>query len=305
MEFSKHRGQHFLTDKNIVKKIIAAAELAPTDTVLEVGPGLGVLTREILPRVARLVAVELDPLFVYELRKSFPEIESREGAEVSPRLEIIEGDILKMQVPDLFSSHEPRATSYKLITNLPYNITSAFLKKFLIEPPAPERIVVMLQKEVAERIIFTRTKNQEPISSPTNLLGLMCNLYAECSFVCNVSHAAFVPPPKVDSAVICLKPYSTGAFSAKWGLPREASAKKWGLPREASAKWGIDRGLAEDIVAFVSKFYAAPRKKMCGALGKSLREKCRNALVSIGENPDSRPAELTLQKWIELWKKLL
>ena len=61
MEFSKHRGQHFLTDKNIVKKIIAAAELAPTDTVLEVGPGLGVLTREILPRAKRLIAVELDP----------------------------------------------------------------------------------------------------------------------------------------------------------------------------------------------------------------------------------------------------
>jgi 16S rRNA (adenine1518-N6/adenine1519-N6)-dimethyltransferase len=276
MEFSKLRGQHFLTDKNVVKKIIAAAELAPDDVVLEVGPGLGVMTREILPRVKRLVAVELDPLFVRELRAEF--------AEDSPRPEIIEGDILKTRVANLFSSHAPRATSYKLITNLPYNITSAFLKKFLIEPPAPEQIVVMLQKEVAERILSVRTKNQEPISKPTNLLGLMCNLYAECSPICPVSAGAFVPPPKVDSAVICLKPYSSAAFLDKWGTP-------------------LDR--AEDIMAFASRFFAQPRKKMCGLLNKDLREKCQNALVAIGESPDSRPAALRVEKWVELWKKML
>jgi len=272
VQLSKLRGQHFLTDKNIVKKIVDAAELAPDDTVLEVGPGLGVMTREILPRVGRLVTVELDPFFVHELRAEF--------AEAKPRPEIIEGDILKMRIPDLFAHYSLLPTHYSLISNLPYNITSAFLKKFLIEPPAPERIVVMLQKEVAERICVPETCNLKPV---TSLLGLMCNLYAECSPVCSVSAGAFAPPPKVDSAVICLKPYSVENFAAKWG---------------------IERGFSEDIMAFASKFFAEPRKKMCGALGKGLREKCRSALREIGENPDSRPAALSIEKWVELWKKI-
>lgn len=260
---SKLRGQHFLTDKNIVAKIIAAAELAPDDTVLEVGPGLGVMTREILPRAGRLVTVELDPLFVHELKKEFGN---------NQRFAIVEGDILKLRVTDLLTPYSLLPTPYKIITNLPYNITSAFLKKFLIEPPAPERIVVMLQKEVAERIT----------DKSSNLLGLMCNLYAECSFVCKVSAGAFAPPPKVDSAVICLKPYSAEAFAAKWG---------------------IDRANAEDVMAMAAKFFAEPRKKMNSAFGKGSREKCRTALIAIGESPDSRPAALGIENWVELWKK--
>jgi 16S rRNA A1518/A1519 N6-dimethyltransferase RsmA/KsgA/DIM1 with predicted DNA glycosylase/AP lyase activity len=98
-----------------------------------------------------------------------------------------------------------------------------------------------------------------------------------------VSAGAFVPPPKVDSAVICLKPYSSAAFLDKWGTP-------------------LDR--AEDIMAFASRFFAQPRKKMCGLLNKDLREKCQNALVAIGESPDSRPAALRVEKWVELWKKM-
>lgn len=275
VRLSKLRGQHFLADKNVAAKIVAAAELASGDTVLEIGPGLGVMTRGILPRVARLVAVELDPFFVHELRKEF-------GGD--HRIEIIEGDILKMRIFDLLNSYAPQAAGYKLITNLPYNITSAFLKKFLIEPPAPERIVVMLQKEVAERILAVRTNNKELNSKiPANLLGLMCNLYAECSPVCSVPPGAFAPPPKVDSAVILLKPYSPEAFAAKWG---------------------IDRGFAEDIIGMAAKFFAEPRKKMCGAFGKELREKCRTALSEIGENPDSRPAVIGIGKWVELWKEM-
>ena len=292
MEFSKLRGQHFLTDKNIVKKIIDAAELVPDDAVLEVGPGLGAMTREILPAVGRLIAVELDPFFVHELRKEFGN---------DPRIEIVEGDILKMRIldviplkkgiqsslgrPDIQYGLDPRLRGgddkYKLITNLPYNITSAFLKKFLIEPSAPERIVVMLQKEVAERIVVHEPRATR--YAPMSLLGLMCNLYAECGTVCKVPAGSFVPPPKIDSTVICLKPYSTAAFSTRWGVSRDFS---------------------EDIVAFASKFFVQPRKKMCGMLGKGLREKCQAALREMGENPDSRPAVLTIEKWVELWKKM-
>jgi 16S rRNA (adenine1518-N6/adenine1519-N6)-dimethyltransferase len=268
---SKLRGQHFLTDKNVVAKIIAAAELTGSDAVLEVGPGLGVMTREILPQVKQLVAVELDPLFVRELKTEFAQ---------ATNLEIIEGDILKLRLADIRHSTFDIRNSYKIITNLPYNITSSFLKKFLLEPPAPERIVVMLQKEVAEKIT---TNDQRLTTKPTSLLGLMCNLYAACSPVCKVSAGSFAPPPKVESAVICLKPYSAEGFAAKWG---------------------VNRDYAEDIIAFAARFFSDPRKKMCGMLGKGRREACKIALSEIGEDPDSRPAAIDLKKWVELWKKM-
>jgi len=174
-------------------------------------------------------------------------------------------------------------TNYKLITNLPYNITSAFLKKILTEPSTPERIVIMLQKEVADRIAGTNSKPQQPNAKPDGMLGLMCNLYAECSPVCRVAAGCFSPPPKVDSAVICLKPYSNQAFLDKWGIERE---------------------FAEDIISFASVFFKEQRKKMCGRLNKERAMACKEALIAIGESSDSRPAELSLYKWVELWKKM-
>jgi 16S rRNA (adenine1518-N6/adenine1519-N6)-dimethyltransferase len=271
---SKLRGQHFLTDKNVVAKIIAAAELTRDDVVLEVGPGLGVMTREILPQVKKLIAVELDPLFVSQLRESFAS---------AANLEIIEGDILQMRVSDILSDYVLGSKFYKLITNLPYNITSSFLKKFLIEPPHPERIVIMLQKEVAERIASANSKSQRSESKPDGMLGLMCNLYADCSFVCKVGAGSFAPPPRVDSAVLCLKPYAESAFVAKWGF---------------------EHGQSEDFLSFANRFFSQPRKKMAGALSKPLAEKLRLALASIEESSDSRPAVLTLEKWVALWKKM-
>lgn len=275
---SKLRGQHFLTDKSVVAKIIKAGELTADDVVLEVGPGLGVLTRGIFPLVKKLVAVELDPFFVRELKKEFTEAQPRGGS--ASEIEIVEGDILKMRITDLLSSYNLQTTTYKLITNLPYNITSAFLKKFLLEPPHPERIVIMIQKEVAERIV-SLTTNHYPL--PTNMLGLMCNLYAACSWVTKVGAGAFAPPPKVDSAVIVLKPYTERSFSDKWGF---------------------EHGLAEDFLSFCHRFFAQPRKKMSGLLAKPLAAKLRLALVAIEESPDSRPAVLTLEKWVALWKKM-
>ena len=255
------RGQHFLADKAAVAKIIAAAELSAGDAVLEVGPGLGVLTREIAPLVGRLAAVELDPLYAAELRSSF---------EARPEVSVIEGDILKMRVSDIARA------PYKLVTNLPYNITSAFLKKFLIEPPHPQLMVVMVQKEVAERIVTT---GHEPRAM--SMLGLMCNLYAECTLVAKVPAGAFVPPPKVDSAAVKFEPYSEKDFSAKWGF---------------------EHGSAEDFLAFANRFFGSPRKKMSGLLPKPLSAKLREALSALGESPDSRPAALSLTKWVELWK---
>lgn len=292
LRLSKLRGQHFLTDKTVVAKIIKAGELTASDLVLEVGPGLGVMTRDIFPLVKQLVAVELDPLFVRELNSEF-------GDE--PKIEIIEGDILRLRISDVIPAEAGIQSSsvgrpskigppmplggdggYKLITNLPYNITSAFLKKFLLEPPHPERIVIMIQKEVAERIV-SLTPNPSSLNPSSGMLGLMCNLYAACSWVGKVGAGSFAPPPKVDSAVIVLKPYSERAFAAKWGF---------------------EHGLAEDFLSFCQRFFAQPRKKMTGALAKPLVAKLRLALAELEESPDSRPAVLALEKWVALWKKM-
>lgn len=260
---SKLRGQHFLSDKNIVAKIITAADLQPSDFVLEVGPGLGVLTREILPRVGRLVAIELDPFFVSELRKEF----------ATQKMEIIEADILKTRVSDLVANL-PQNTGYKLVTNLPYNITSAFLKKFLLERPRPSSMVMMIQEEVADRIC-------EKGAGSSNMLGLAVNLYAVSQKLFVVGAGSFAPPPKVSSAVISLKPYSEADFLAKWG---------------------IERAYGEDVLAFAGKFFAQPRKKMVGLMPKALAPRLKSALLSLEESPDSRPAVLSLQKWAKLWQ---
>jgi 16S rRNA (adenine1518-N6/adenine1519-N6)-dimethyltransferase len=260
---SKLRGQHFLSDKNVVAKIIAAANLQAGDFVLEVGPGLGVLTREIFPRVGHLVAVELDPFFVSELRREFG----------SKPVEIVEADILKVRASDLLTSL-PQNSGYKLVTNLPYNITSAFLKKFLLERPSPESMVVMIQEEVVDRIC-------EKGEGSSNLLGLSVNLYAASQKLFTVGAGSFAPPPKVTSAVISLKPYSDAEFLAKWGIGRE---------------------YGEDVLAFAAKFFAQPRKKMAGLLPKTLAPRLKEALLSLEESPDSRPAVLSLGKWVKLWQ---
>ncbi len=122
------------------------------------------------------------------------------------------------------------------------------------------------------------------------MLSLMCNLYAQCKLIARVPAGAFAPPPQVGSAIVHLVPYTEAAFKEKWG---------------------IDHGLAEDVLALASKAFAEPRKKMCNMFtrpaspspyqGEGRVRSCREALLEIGESPDSRPAALSLQKWVELW----
>jgi 16S rRNA (adenine1518-N6/adenine1519-N6)-dimethyltransferase len=286
IQTSKLRGQHFLIDAGVVVKVVAAAELTPDDTVVEIGPGLGMLTQALLPKVQRLIAVELDPLFVKILREEFADAKN---------LEIVEGDVLQMRMSDVIRNPQSEIRNYKVVTNLPYNITSDFFRKFLTQPPHPITITAMIQREVAERIV-------SPVLS---VLSLMCNLYAECKLVARVSSAAFAPPPKVQSAIVHLRLYDEETFKKKWG---------------------IEHGEAEDLLSFAAHFFHQPRKKMCGTsprpspnLGEGgvqkpspyqgegrvrYRDKCRDALHAIGESPDSRPAALSMEKWVHLWRLL-
>ena len=190
----KSLGQHFLTDEAVLERIISAAGLSSRDTVIEVGPGLGILTEALAKQGARVIAVELDSKLVALLRKKMAPFSD---------VEIIHADILKVTPGQLLQSartvSEP-AGGYKVIANLPYYITSPVLCHFLEAQPRPSEMVVMVQKEVGETIAAGPGKMR--------LLSVKVQFYSRPAIVCYVPAASFYPPPKVDSVVLRLDVYS-------------------------------------------------------------------------------------------------
>ncbi len=183
---SKGLGQHFLIDENVLEHILAAAELSANDTVLEIGPGLGVLTRALAAHAGRVVAVELDARMVAILRERLAGIDN---------LEIVQGDILQLN-PAALVDPAPR---YKVVANLPYYITSAVLRHLLEAPRKADLIVVTVQWEVAQRILA------QP--GDMSLLAVSVQFYGEPALVMRVPAGAFWPPPQVDSAVLKIRVY--------------------------------------------------------------------------------------------------
>src|SRR3989344_8557750 len=153
MKVRKSLGQHFLKSERALRTIIEAGEVASSDTVLEIGPGTGTLTERLLGTGARVVAVEKDANLYEYLKEKF------EKEISSSRLKLVHDDILNFEP----KSYNLEAGSYKLVANIPYNITGAILKKFLGADCQPERMVLLVQKEVAERIVA------KPRSAPTSL----------------------------------------------------------------------------------------------------------------------------------------
>lgn len=181
-------AQNFLTDPVHLARIAAAAELVATDTVLEIGPGLGVLTQLLAAQAGRVIAVELDNRLIDPLRKQFAK---------QPQVQIVHGDILELAPGALLQEQDGvAAVAYKVVANLPYYITSAVLRHLLEAAVRPTRIVVLVQKEVAERICA------QP--GDLSLLAVSIQYYAEPTLVHQVPARAFYPPPKVDSAVLRL-----------------------------------------------------------------------------------------------------
>jgi len=175
-------GQNFLVDKEIAENIVACAQLAPGDTVIEIGPGTGVLTNLIAPRVKNLACVEIDPGLVANLKTIF---ENRENVE------IVHADFLNWIVPAQIVKNAP----IKLVSNLPYYITSPILRKTL-PWDCWSGAVFMVQKEVGERILADLgTRNY-------GVLTLICQYYANVEKVFDVDKSCFKPVPEVDSTVL-------------------------------------------------------------------------------------------------------
>ncbi|PDW01695.1 16S rRNA (adenine(1518)-N(6)/adenine(1519)-N(6))-dimethyltransferase RsmA [Candidatus Viridilinea mediisalina] len=180
-------GQNFLVDGEALARIVAAAELSPNDLVVEVGPGLGVLTWELTQRAEHTVAVELDRRLAARLRDEFR----------SAPLSIVEADVLRVAPAELLAAAQTLQRPYKLIANLPYAITSAVLRHFLEASHAPELSVLLVQWEVAQRITATQGN--------LSILAHSVQLYAEAELVAQVPASSFIPAPAVASAILRLR----------------------------------------------------------------------------------------------------
>jgi len=182
---NKLQGQNFLISEQVLEKIIQSADLKPAENVLEIGPGIGTLTRALLEKKVNLKIIELDK----EL------IEVLEPLVKMNKIELIQGDILKLDISKILPVDFLK--NYKIVSNLPYNITSRFLRIILEHQYPPQEMILMLQKEVAERIV-----NQD---GKWSKLSVMCNFYAQPKYLFTVSKNSFLPIPKVDSAVVYFK----------------------------------------------------------------------------------------------------
>jgi len=187
---SKRLGQNFLVDKGVVRKIIEAADLQPDDIVLEIGPGLGVLTRELAKKAKKVIAVEKDKNMVEILAETLKNFKN---------VEIIHGDIRK-KTPGVFSSTPGVGTGYKVVANLPFYLTAPAIRKFLESVEVrPQQMVLVVQKEVAQRICAK--------PPDMNLLAVSVQFYAEPKIISYISKKSFWPQPKVDSAIIKITPF--------------------------------------------------------------------------------------------------
>lgn len=192
----KSLGQHFLHSPSVLSKIIDAAHLQERETVLEIGPGTGILTEALLKRGVGLIAIEKDSRALEGLREKF---KSEIG---TGQLNLIEGDVLGIEFE---SSYIP--TPYAIVANIPYYITGAILEQFLEHEPRPEKMILLVQKEVAERIVARDGKE--------SILSISVKAFGRATVVDKVPRGAFSPPPNVDSAILAIEHISDRLFLEK------------------------------------------------------------------------------------------
>ncbi|MDZ7799042.1 MAG: 16S rRNA (adenine(1518)-N(6)/adenine(1519)-N(6))-dimethyltransferase RsmA [Patescibacteria group bacterium] len=253
----RQSGQHFLYKKEIINQIIGTSQPLINESILEIGPGLGFLTEEILKKSKKLLAVEIDKRMAEYLKNKF---------QGENKLKIIRENIFDVNLKKYFND-----LNYKLISNLPYNITSLVLRNFLSEKPRPKEMILTIQKEVALRII----------AKPPNMsiLSVVCQFYAQPKIIKIINPDSFWPRPKVDSAVI--KFYSIGENK-----------------REVNE---------ENFLKVVKGGFSAKRKKLTNNLKHVLGILPNNSqkiLKDLGIKKDIRAQNLTLEDWVALSKKL-
>jgi 16S rRNA (adenine1518-N6/adenine1519-N6)-dimethyltransferase len=251
-----HRGlgQNFIQDPLALAKIVSSAEIEPIDTVLEIGPGLGSLTRYLAVSAKEVIAVELDENLLPPLK-----------AVLSPyqNIRLIHGDILKLSPKDLNLGND-----YIVVANIPYYITSAVIRHLLESESKPRRIVLTVQKEVAQRICA------EP--GDMSLLALSVQIYGKPHIAAHIPANAFFPAPKVDSAVLIVEIYSS--------------------PR-------IKEELLPTVFKLIKAGFSQKRKTLRNSLSSGLHispTEAANRLTQVNIDPQRRAETLSIEEWEEL-----
>ncbi len=255
----KSLGQHFLVDRRILRRIVTATHLTAEETVVEVGAGLGVLTAELAKRAGRVVAVEVDEGLCDHLRRRFAETQN---------LAVVCRDILSLEPGELLQM-VGATLPYVVAGNLPYNIAAAVMRLFLEAKQKPQRLIVTLQREVAESIVAAPGR--------LSLLALSVQFYAQPLLLFTVPPTAFRPPPKVESAVLRLDVRDEPAIALD----------------DVDAFFG-----------FLRAGFSAPRKQLRNALGHALGiggAVAGEELSRAGIDPSLRAQALTLEQWATLY----
>jgi 16S rRNA (adenine1518-N6/adenine1519-N6)-dimethyltransferase len=254
-------GQRFLVDRLVLQAILEAAELSEADDVLEVGPGPGVLTAKLAERARSVTAVEIDERMVAVLRDT---LAGRDNVR------IVRADALAV---DLFAAGERRPT--RIVANVPYQITTPLLERFIGDERRPPLVVVLVQEEVARRMVATASSGKE-----RGYLSVFVQSFADAKIVRRVPPSAFRPAPKVSSAVVVLRTRLRPAFA----------------PLDRTA-----------FLRFVSNVFRHRRKQLRGALGHEAGvtpDRAARALGVCGIEPRRRAEELTLDEWAALARAL-
>jgi len=256
----KKLGQVFLKDKKIAQKIIQAAKIKPKDQILEIGPGKGVLTESLLKTGAEIIAVEKDPKLVKFLKNIFKN---------KPNLNIIRGDIRDFFQNTKYTILKP---GYKTIGNIPYYLTSHLLRLLLESSIKPSLIVLMIQKEVAERLVAEPPK--------MNLLSASVQFYAKPKIIYYVPKTAFYPKPKVDSAVVTITPINTN----------------------------IDEAQTKIFFTVIKAGFKQPRKLLINNLSKNLnleKEYLQEIFSQANMPLKTRAQNLSIKEWVSLSSLLM
>ena len=249
----KKFGQNFLIDKGVIKKIFEAAELQKSDVVLEIGPGIGNLTKELSQKVKKIITVEKDPKMVKILKEAIKGFKN---------IEIVQDDIRKIQISKL------KIKNYKLIANLPFYLTAPTIRKFLENKYPPKEMILIIQKEVAQRISAKPPK--------MNLLAVSVQFYAKPKIISYVSRKSYWPQPKVDSAIIKITT----------NKERRVINKDW-------------------FFQIVKAGFSQPRKQILNNLSNGLKlnkGKIKSWLLKNNIQPTQRAKDLVIQDWINLTK---
>ncbi len=268
LQARKGLGQHFLVDEEVLKLITSAAELTSTDIIMEIGPGLGVLTRELARQSGWVVTIELDSKLAAILKQSLASFNN---------VTIINEDVLQVDPAALLREQRAKFPpvmispfSYKVVANLPYYITSPVLRHFLEASLKPQIMVVMVQKEVAEAIVAK--------PGQMSMLSISVQFYGQPTIISYVPARCFYPAPEVDSAILKINLYSQP-------------------PVEVTDK--------ESFFELVRAGFTASRKQIGNSLAQGLelpKPECLSLLGKASIVPQRRAETLTLGEWARLWQ---